>query len=211
MARPNAIATHVASTTSRRQSRSASSRSSAFEGVRGGKSGFSKEALRRQRQPAAGPAPLPADSADTLLYSTDTLLSKQAEFKKNTVALLRAEGPVPLGQLFARLQKRLGMTRDLRLAEFGATNGLRAFVTSLGLPLEIVPCTEENLTLNHTGTIAQTTGAGELCVRLSRGPCKHFARRGNCADGEMCRFSHVSMAAAGAPSPAGPSLPRCWC
>ena len=47
MARPNAKATHVASTTSRRQSRSASSRSSALLGVLGGRSGFSKEALRR--------------------------------------------------------------------------------------------------------------------------------------------------------------------
>ena len=44
---PTPIATHVASTTSRRQSRSASSRSSALLGVLGGRSGFSKEALRR--------------------------------------------------------------------------------------------------------------------------------------------------------------------
>merc|ERR1719421_559979 len=47
MARPSAIATQVARTTSRRQSRSASSRSSALDGVRGGRSSFSKEALRR--------------------------------------------------------------------------------------------------------------------------------------------------------------------
>mmetsp|Transcript_1142 Transcript_1142/g.3061 ORF Transcript_1142/g.3061 Transcript_1142/m.3061 type:complete len:242 (+) Transcript_1142:620-1345(+) len=48
MASPRAIATQVARTTSRRQSRSASSRSSALLGVLGGKSGFSNEALRRR-------------------------------------------------------------------------------------------------------------------------------------------------------------------
>ena len=48
IASPSAIATQVANTTSNRQSRSASSRSSAFDGVRGGRSGFSNEALRRQ-------------------------------------------------------------------------------------------------------------------------------------------------------------------
>ena len=47
MARPNAKATHVASTTSNLQSLSASSRSSALLGVLGGKSGFSKDALLR--------------------------------------------------------------------------------------------------------------------------------------------------------------------
>ena len=123
---------------------------------------LTKEALRRLRQPAADPGPLPADSADTLLYSTDTLLSKQAEFKKNTVALLRAEGPVLLCDLFQRLQQRLGLP-EIRLPDLlppnkGKKGKLASLVSTLGHPLELVPCTEENLRPPPTGDGTSSSG-----------------------------------------------------
>ena len=130
---------------------------------------LTKEALRRLRQPAAEPCPA-ASGFRRYAAVFDRYVAVEAGGVQEEYGGAASRGgprPAPTfsndcssGSDCPRFDSRIYCRR---------TRARRAswlpFVSTLGHPLEVVPCTEENLRPPPTG---DGTGKGELCVRLSR-------------------------------------------
>ena len=161
---------------------------------------LTKEALRRLRQPAADPGPLPADSADTLLYSTDTLLTTRGRCwssRRIRWRCFRAGAPSCSVTFSNDCSSGSGCPRSC-VKRCRRTRARRAsWLPSrrLGHPLERVPCTEENLRPPPTG---DAHGQGRaLRPSLARGPSTDFG----VARGAVDRRGPVMCAGCAPPPP----------